>query len=72
MKSDFSKQPPGLAFSFGIARDAYSKVFIKENPPRDPAVPGPGQYPIPELVGNEAAKYTMRPKTQGSCKFIFT
>ena len=51
------------AISFGIAREAYTKVFIKEHPPRDPNIPGPGQYPIPQMIGNEAAKYTLRPKT---------
>lgn len=42
MKSEFNAAPSNKAFSFGIAREAYSKVFIKEHPPRDPTVPGPG------------------------------
>ncbi|CDW81826.1 UNKNOWN [Stylonychia lemnae] len=62
-KSDFNATTVSKAFSFGIAREAYSKVYIKEHPIRDPSVPGPGQYQIPGIVGNEASKYTMRPKT---------
>jgi hypothetical protein len=42
MKSEFNMTPGAKAFSFGIAREAYSKVYIKEHPPRDPNIPGPG------------------------------
>jgi len=42
MKSDFNGVPGAKAFSFGIAREAYSKVFIKEAPPNDRSIPGPG------------------------------
>lgn len=70
MKSEFNTNPQTKAYSFGIAREAYSKVFIKEHPPRDPTVPGPGQYTIPTVTGNENAKYTMRPKTTNACMFI--
>ncbi|CDW86776.1 UNKNOWN [Stylonychia lemnae] len=63
-KSIFSKTASSKAFSFGIAREAYSKVYIKENPLADQCVPGPGQYSIPPIVGKEAVHYTMRPKTQ--------
>lgn len=42
MKSEFMPNPITKAYSFGIAREAYSKVYIKENPTRDPNVPGPG------------------------------
>lgn len=63
LKSEFVTSPSSKAFSFGIAREAYSKVYIKENPSTDPSVPGPGQYKIPPLVGSEAAKYSLRPKT---------
>jgi hypothetical protein len=63
MKSEFGASPTSKAISFGIAREAYSKVYIKENPVRDPSVPGPGQYPIPNIIGIEASKYTMRPRT---------
>jgi len=44
LKSEFTNNPSTKAFSFGIAREAYTKVYIKENPIRDPSIPGPGQY----------------------------
>ena len=59
--------PGAKAISFGIAREAYSKVYIKENPARDPNVPGPGQYTIPAIIGIESSKYTLRPKTTNPC-----
>ena len=42
LRSEFSPSPSSKAFSFGIAREAYSKVFIKEQPPMDKSIPGPG------------------------------
>lgn len=42
LKSEFNKTPSTKAFSFGIAREAYTKVYIKENPVADASVPGPG------------------------------
>jgi hypothetical protein len=33
--SQFQKIPVGKAFSFGISRQAYSKVYLKEHPPPD-------------------------------------
>ena len=42
LKSDFNTTPVNKAYSFGIAREAYSKVYIKEHPARDPNIPGPG------------------------------
>jgi hypothetical protein len=32
------------SISFGESRDKFNHVYLKENPPRDRAVPGPGQY----------------------------
>lgn len=63
MKSEFNPSPTTKAWSFGIAREAYSKVYIKENPLADASVPGPGQYSIPPIIGKESLKYTLRPKT---------
>jgi hypothetical protein len=55
LRSDFDKNlPHGRAFSFGISRDAYSKVFIKENPNADRSIPGPGTYTVQPKIGNEA------------------
>ena len=68
-KSDFDKgDPHGRAFSFGIAREAYSKVYLKESPPIDPTLPGPGAYVIQPKIGNEAAKYSMKGRTINHCK----
>jgi hypothetical protein len=51
MKSDFGTNASSKAYSFGIAREAYSKVYLKENPVADKAIPGPGQYAIANTVG---------------------
>lgn len=43
--SDFSKRKPNSrAFSFGISRDYFKRVYYKENPPVDTSLPGPGTY----------------------------
>ena len=42
LKSGFSNSPSSTAKSFGIAREAYSKVYLKESPPMDKSIPGPG------------------------------
>jgi hypothetical protein len=43
IKSAFdSRQPDGRAFTFGISREAYKKVYLKNHPPKDKAIPGPG------------------------------
>jgi len=67
LKSEFNPTPGNKAYSFGIAREAYSKVYIKEHPPRDPSVPGPGAYTVPGVVGLETPQFTMRPKTVNHC-----
>lgn len=52
-------------FSFGISREAYSKVFLKEHPGEaaTKGIPGPGSYKIGNVTGSEGAKFSMRPKT---------
>jgi hypothetical protein len=32
LKSQFSKTPNGNAYSFGMSREVYQKVYVKENP----------------------------------------
>ena len=65
-KSDFGKTSGAKAFSFGIARDAYSKVYLKEHPSdaykKD--IPGPGSYKLSSVVGQEGRKFSMRPRTR--------
>jgi hypothetical protein len=63
-KSDFDKvDPHGRAFSFGIAREAYAKVYVKENPVADKSIPGPGAYTVPPKIGTEAHKYSLLGKS---------
>ena len=38
-------------------------MFLKTQPPIDPAKPGPGAYALPQLMGNDLPKYTMRSKS---------
>lgn len=68
--TDFDHNTPhGSAFSFGIAREAYAKVYVKENPVADKSIPGPGTYSIEPKIGNEASKFTMKGRTSNHCKF---
>eukprot|EP00349_Pseudokeronopsis_sp_Brazil_P010733 CAMPEP_0202971670 /NCGR_PEP_ID=MMETSP1396-20130829/29436_1 /ASSEMBLY_ACC=CAM_ASM_000872 /TAXON_ID= /ORGANISM="Pseudokeronopsis sp., Strain Brazil" /LENGTH=70 /DNA_ID=CAMNT_0049701287 /DNA_START=127 /DNA_END=339 /DNA_ORIENTATION=- len=32
------------AFSFGLSKEHFQRVYLKENPPHDRSVPGPGAY----------------------------
>jgi hypothetical protein len=72
MKSDFDKVnglKPG-AFSFGMSREHFRKVYLKENPPVDISVPGPGQYTIKRsAIESNASRYSMRPKTAKESAF---
>lgn len=71
MKSDFDgRNPHGRAFSFGIAREAYSKVYIKENLTSDPSIPGPGTYALPPKIGLEAQKYSIKGRTLNHRKLL--
>jgi hypothetical protein len=44
LKGDFDKVTgmKSRAFSFGMSREYFRKVYLKENPPVDASVPGPG------------------------------
>ncbi len=35
---------PKKAYSFGLAREAFKKVFLRHNPAIDVTIPGPGTY----------------------------
>ena len=63
MISDFEKKNKGSVFSFGIAREAYSKVYQKSKKTCDPSIPGPGTYETSKPIGWDASKYSLRPKT---------
>lgn len=66
----FVKSPKGNAYSFGLAREHFKKVYIKENPQADRSVPGPGRYDhtanIKQMAG---VMYTCRPKTVKDSSF---
>jgi len=53
---------PSRAYTFGISREAYQKVFSKQNTISDPSVPGPGAYPVYRYVGREGRKPTLKGK----------
>eukprot|EP00344_Euplotes_crassus_P010609 CAMPEP_0196999210 /NCGR_PEP_ID=MMETSP1380-20130617/4438_1 /TAXON_ID=5936 /ORGANISM="Euplotes crassus, Strain CT5" /LENGTH=256 /DNA_ID=CAMNT_0042416049 /DNA_START=124 /DNA_END=898 /DNA_ORIENTATION=- len=65
--SQFKKSPNGKAYSFGIAREAYSKVFLKghKGPEAARDIPGPGSYnnELWNTVGKSGKAYTLRPRT---------
>ena len=70
MTTEFNKVPKGKAFSFGVSRDFFKKVYLKENPPRDVSVPGPGHYrPNTTLTEQNGGLFSIRPKTANSSAF---
>lgn len=69
-KSIFSKGNRQHSYTFGLSREAFQKAFIPENPPRDPAVPGPGAYSSKGFTGFEAIKWSMRVKPCISYKLL--
>ena len=69
MGSTFSLYQKGQVYSFGASREAYTKVYIKKNPWRDPSMPGPGTYDTRHAPGKGTNQYTLRPKTTMFSKF---
>ena len=71
-KSDFCKNPGKNAFSFGIAREAYEKVYLKEHPSQagKKSIPGPGSYKVNSIIGNDGRKFSFRPKTRDVNMFL--
>jgi hypothetical protein len=63
--SDFDKKSPHLpAWTFGISRDHYEKVYYETNKMNDKNVPGPGKYDCLKPFGSEAYKFSIRGKTE--------
>jgi hypothetical protein len=63
--SDFDKKAPHLpAWTFGISRAYYEKVYYDTNKMLDKNVPGPGKYNCGRPFGSEAYKFTMRGKSE--------
>lgn len=73
----FKKNPNTKAFSFGIAREAYSKVYLKGHKGPEMTryvhyslyfnrdIPGPGTYNsnLYQSLGKTGMAYTLRPRT---------
>lgn len=57
-------------FSFGIAREKFEKVYLKENPPIDKNLPAPNFYKInSSFVERAPAAYSFRPNTSVGSMF---
>lgn len=60
MPTDFDvKKPKTPAWSFGISRAYYEKVFCEANKMFDKDVPGPGKYNYLKPFGSESSKYSI-------------
>ncbi|CDW71854.1 UNKNOWN [Stylonychia lemnae] len=57
-------------YTFGVSRDKFDNVYIRENPPRDKSVPGPAMYQIKsDYTLTSAAAYSMRPNSHYASMF---
>jgi hypothetical protein len=61
----------GNAYSFGISREAYAKVYTESHVPGDKAIPGPGSYNVFKAPGADASKFSFRSKAGDMCKLLF-
>ena len=52
------------AFSFGLSREHFNKVYVEGNNQVDPAVPGPGRYKVPSIIGREGQIVSIKGKNQ--------
>ena len=50
------------AFTFGVSREHFNKVYIEGTTKVDPAVPGPGRYKVPNVMGREGQIVTIKGK----------
>jgi len=69
MSSDFDgKKFQHPAYTFGIARQYYEKVFCEASTYGDKAVPGPGNYNYLRPFGSNSIKYSLlgRGKSENS------
>ena len=52
------------AFTFGVSREAYDKVYLpNQKISCEKNLPGPGQYTLLSLVGHEGRKYSLQGRT---------
>ena len=62
--TQFKRSQKARAFSFGLTRNAYQKVYLKNKPVPDTAgKPSPAAYNIREVPGRDKVHFTMRPMT---------
>ena len=64
------------SYSFGLSREKFKKVFLKEHPIHDPAIPGPGSYD-PSQEGTFTKKdknkgFTFKPKLKDSTTAFYS
>jgi len=46
-------------------------VYLKNHPPKDRSIPGPGNYSEGPKLGEKAVKVTMKGRTSNPCKECF-
>ena len=44
-------------------------MYVKENPPSDKSIPGPGQYVVKPKFGNESQKYSLYGRNANHSKY---
>jgi len=59
-----AKKPIGSAFSFGISREYYKKVFNESSKSFENNYPGPGNYDISKKMGSDAPKFSIYPRLE--------
>lgn len=63
LKGIFDKSTPKVkAYTFGVSRDFFTKVYVEGNTQVDPSVPGPGRYIVPPIVGREGQNVSLKGK----------
>ena len=61
--TDFDKNHPySPAYTFGLGRDKFEKVYVESAKYVDKSVPGPGKYYTPKPFGSDAPKFSLRGK----------
>ena len=60
------KLSPPRAYSFGVSREAYRRVYLKHAPAKDLSIPGPGTYGVGGLMGKEGIKVAFRKQVNQS------
>lgn len=56
--------PKSKAFSFGVSREHYDRVYLEGSVQSDPVVPGPGRYKVPSVIGREGQIVSIKGRNQ--------